>query len=89
MDAMTSVGLCYYVDCNIRECGGVWQGDSDAIDVPSYKELIFTVDEKILNAIDTAEISYNALVGLLFCRDFTVFYFYTCVLVKSFQSVCS
>ena len=66
MDAMTSVGLCYYVDCNIRECGGVWQGDSDATDVPSYKELIFTVDEKILNAIDTAEISYNTLVGFLF-----------------------
>uniref|UniRef100_A0AAA9SDI4 Peroxisomal carnitine O-octanoyltransferase n=1 Tax=Bos taurus TaxID=9913 RepID=A0AAA9SDI4_BOVIN len=57
-DAMVLVKVCYYVDENILENEGRWKGSEKVRDIPVPEELVFTVDEKVLNDINQAKAQY-------------------------------
>ncbi|CAJ0964424.1 unnamed protein product [Ranitomeya imitator] len=58
-DAMVLVALCDYIDQNIKSCEGRWKGSSSVRDLPDPEELVFTVDQKIINDIASAKAQYH------------------------------
>lgn len=54
-DAMVMVSISYYVDEKILENEGRWKGSEKVRDIPLPEELVFTVDEKVLNDINQAK----------------------------------
>lgn len=58
-DAMVLVVLCDYIDQNIIACEGRWKGSSFVRELPNPEELVFTVDEKIINDIALAKAQYH------------------------------
>ncbi|XP_077124371.1 peroxisomal carnitine O-octanoyltransferase isoform X2 [Ranitomeya variabilis] len=58
-DAMVLVALCDYIDQNIKACEGRWKGSSSVQDLPDPEELVFTVDQKIINDIASAKAQYH------------------------------
>lgn len=58
-DAMVLVTLCDYIDQNIIACEGRWKGSSFVRELPDPEELVFTVDEKIINDIALAKAQYH------------------------------
>nr|XP_051696109.1 peroxisomal carnitine O-octanoyltransferase isoform X1 [Oryctolagus cuniculus]XP_051696110.1 peroxisomal carnitine O-octanoyltransferase isoform X1 [Oryctolagus cuniculus]XP_051696113.1 peroxisomal carnitine O-octanoyltransferase isoform X1 [Oryctolagus cuniculus] len=57
-DAMVMVHIAHYVDEKILENEGRWKGSEKVRDLPFPEELVFTVDEKILNDISQAKAQY-------------------------------
>ncbi|KAK2488635.1 hypothetical protein MC885_008000 [Smutsia gigantea] len=57
-DAMVMVNVSYYVDEKVFENEGRWKGSEKVRDIPLPEELVFTVDEKILNDISQAKAQY-------------------------------
>ncbi|XP_026958512.1 peroxisomal carnitine O-octanoyltransferase isoform X5 [Sagmatias obliquidens] len=57
-DAMVIVSISYYVDQKIFESEGRWTGSDKVRDIPLPEELVFTVDEKVLNDITEAKAQY-------------------------------
>ncbi|KAM4705893.1 peroxisomal carnitine O-octanoyltransferase [Rhinophrynus dorsalis] len=57
-DAMVLVTMCDYIDQNIKACEGCWKGSTIVRELPCPKELVFTVDQKILNDIALAKDQY-------------------------------
>ncbi|XP_027631651.1 peroxisomal carnitine O-octanoyltransferase isoform X2 [Tupaia chinensis] len=57
-DAMVIVNISSYVDNKIIENEGRWKGSEKVRDIPLPEELVFTVDEKILNDISQAEAQF-------------------------------
>ncbi|XP_075067972.1 peroxisomal carnitine O-octanoyltransferase isoform X1 [Mixophyes fleayi] len=57
-DAMVLVAMCDYIDQNIKACEGRWKGSPIVRDLPHPEELVFTVDQKILNDIALAKAQY-------------------------------
>ncbi|XP_061054479.1 peroxisomal carnitine O-octanoyltransferase isoform X5 [Eubalaena glacialis] len=57
-DAMVIVSISYYVDQKIFESEGRWTGSDKVRDIPLPEELVFTVDEKVLNDINQAKAQY-------------------------------
>ncbi|XP_056375080.1 peroxisomal carnitine O-octanoyltransferase isoform X2 [Hyla sarda] len=58
-DAMVLVALCDYIDQNIQACEGRWKGSSFVRELPDPEELVFTVDQKIINDIELAKAQYH------------------------------
>ncbi|XP_066096540.1 peroxisomal carnitine O-octanoyltransferase [Saccopteryx bilineata] len=57
-DAMVMVNINHYVDEKILENEGRWKGSEKVRDIPLPEELVFTVDEKVLNDISHAKAQY-------------------------------
>ncbi|XP_063093230.1 peroxisomal carnitine O-octanoyltransferase isoform X3 [Cavia porcellus] len=57
-DAMVMVNIAHYVDERIIETEGRWMGSEKVRDIPLPEELLFTVDEKILNDIKQAKAQF-------------------------------
>ncbi|EHA97328.1 Peroxisomal carnitine O-octanoyltransferase [Heterocephalus glaber] len=57
-DAMVMVNVAHYVDERILETEGRWKGSEKVQDIPLPEELVFTVDEKILNDIKQAKAQF-------------------------------
>ncbi|KAF5927849.1 hypothetical protein HPG69_000755 [Diceros bicornis minor] len=57
-DAMVIVNISHYVDEKIFENEGRWKGSEKVRDIPLPEELVFTVDEKILDCINQAKAQY-------------------------------
>ncbi|XP_021529909.1 peroxisomal carnitine O-octanoyltransferase isoform X2 [Aotus nancymaae] len=57
-DAMVMVNVSYYVDEKILQNEGRWKGSEKVRDIPLPEELVFTVDEKVLNDINQAKAQY-------------------------------
>ncbi|XP_004602212.1 peroxisomal carnitine O-octanoyltransferase [Sorex araneus] len=57
-DAMVMVNISHYVDERILENEGKWKGSEKVRDIPLPEELVFTVDQKILNDINQAKTQY-------------------------------
>ncbi|KAB1276781.1 Peroxisomal carnitine O-octanoyltransferase [Camelus dromedarius] len=57
-DAMVMVNISHYVDQKIIETEGRWKGSEKVRDIPLPEELVFTVDEKVLNDINQAKAQY-------------------------------
>lgn len=74
-DAMVMVNISHYVDEKISENEGRWKGSEKVRDLPLPEELIFTVDEKILNDISHAKAQYfkQASDLQIVVRHFTTF----------------
>ncbi|XP_007896339.1 LOW QUALITY PROTEIN: peroxisomal carnitine O-octanoyltransferase [Callorhinchus milii] len=62
-DAMVMVSLCYYIDLQVKSIEGKWQGSKAIRDIPLPEELIFVVDEKILEDIEQAKQQYQKQVS--------------------------
>ncbi|XP_075683764.1 peroxisomal carnitine O-octanoyltransferase [Rhinoderma darwinii] len=58
-DAMVLVSLCDYIDQNIKACEGRWKGSSFVRELANPEELVFTVDQKIINDIALAKAQYQ------------------------------
>ncbi|XP_073533537.1 peroxisomal carnitine O-octanoyltransferase isoform X2 [Phyllobates terribilis] len=58
-DAMVLVALCDYLDQNIKACEGRWKGSSSVRELSDPEELVFTVDQKIINDIASAKAQYH------------------------------
>ncbi|XP_070363756.1 peroxisomal carnitine O-octanoyltransferase isoform X4 [Equus asinus] len=57
-DAMIMVNISHYIDEKILENEGRWKGSENVRDIPLPEELIFTVDEKVLDDINQAKAQY-------------------------------
>ncbi|XP_037692499.1 peroxisomal carnitine O-octanoyltransferase isoform X2 [Choloepus didactylus] len=57
-DAMVLVNICHYVDEKIFENEGRWKGSENVRNIPLPEELVFTVDEKVLNDISQAKAQF-------------------------------
>ncbi|KAE8596140.1 hypothetical protein XENTR_v10015983 [Xenopus tropicalis] len=57
-DAMVLVAMCDYIDQNVKACEGRWKGSAAVRELPNPKELVFTVDQKILKDIAIAKEQY-------------------------------
>lgn len=57
-DAIVMVNISHYIDDKILENEGKWKGSEKVQDIPLPEELVFTVDEKILNGISHAKAQY-------------------------------
>ncbi|KAM8966463.1 peroxisomal carnitine O-octanoyltransferase isoform 1-T1 [Pelodytes ibericus] len=57
-DAMVLVALCDYIDQGIKACEGRWKGSSSVRNLPHPVELVFTVDDRVLNDIAVAKAQY-------------------------------
>ncbi|XP_023494877.1 peroxisomal carnitine O-octanoyltransferase isoform X5 [Equus przewalskii] len=57
-DAMIIVNISHYIDEKILENEGRWKGSENVRDIPLPEELIFTVDEKVLDDINQAKAQY-------------------------------
>nr|DBA25203.1 TPA: hypothetical protein GDO54_012759 [Pyxicephalus adspersus] len=57
-DAMVLVAMCDYIDQNVKACEGRWKGPMSVRDMPYPEELVFTVDQKILDDIALAKAQY-------------------------------
>ncbi|XP_066501757.1 peroxisomal carnitine O-octanoyltransferase [Hoplias malabaricus] len=58
-DAMVLVSLCYYIDQQLKTCGGKWKGSDVVCDLPTPEELVFTVDDRIKKDIALAKVQYK------------------------------
>nr|XP_014345424.1 PREDICTED: peroxisomal carnitine O-octanoyltransferase [Latimeria chalumnae] len=58
-DAMVLVAMCYYIDCEIKATEGKWKGSNVVCDIPWPDELIFKVDQKVLEDIECAKQQYQ------------------------------
>uniref|UniRef100_A0A8D0HQR9 Peroxisomal carnitine O-octanoyltransferase n=2 Tax=Sphenodon punctatus TaxID=8508 RepID=A0A8D0HQR9_SPHPU len=59
LDAMVFVALCSYIDLNIIETEGKWKGSDKVQDIPWPEELVFTLNQKVLNDIGCAKEKYH------------------------------
>ncbi|KAM9308557.1 peroxisomal carnitine O-octanoyltransferase [Gastrophryne carolinensis] len=57
-DAMVLVSMCDYIDQSVKACEGRWKGSALIRDLPRPVELVFTVDQKILDDIAAAKAQY-------------------------------
>ncbi|OCT73980.1 hypothetical protein XELAEV_18032941mg [Xenopus laevis] len=57
-DAMVLVAMCDYIDQNVKACEGRWKGSAAVRELHNPKELVFTVDQRILNDIALAKEQY-------------------------------
>uniref|UniRef100_A0A3Q1H7X1 Peroxisomal carnitine O-octanoyltransferase n=1 Tax=Anabas testudineus TaxID=64144 RepID=A0A3Q1H7X1_ANATE len=57
-DAMVLVSLCWYLDQQIKSMDGKWKGSEVVRPMPLPEELVFTMDEKVLNDISHAKQQY-------------------------------
>ncbi|XP_027976329.1 peroxisomal carnitine O-octanoyltransferase [Eumetopias jubatus] len=57
-DAMAMVNISHYVDEKVFENEGRWKGSEKVRDISLPEELVFTVDDKILNDINQAKARY-------------------------------
>ncbi|XP_072010364.1 peroxisomal carnitine O-octanoyltransferase [Engystomops pustulosus] len=62
-DAMVLVALCDYIDQSIKACEGRWKGSSYVRELPHPEELVFTVDQRIINDIASAKAQYHSQVS--------------------------
>ncbi|MEE6466731.1 hypothetical protein FKM82_007035 [Ascaphus truei] len=58
-DAMVLVTMCDYIDQNVKACEGRWKGSPEIRDLPCPEELVFTVDQKVINDIILAKAQYH------------------------------
>ncbi|XP_034523172.1 peroxisomal carnitine O-octanoyltransferase isoform X1 [Ailuropoda melanoleuca] len=58
LDGMVMVNISHYVNEKIFENEGKWKGSEKVRDIPLPEELVFTVDDKILNDINQAKAQY-------------------------------
>ncbi|XP_006031764.1 peroxisomal carnitine O-octanoyltransferase isoform X1 [Alligator sinensis] len=58
MDGMVLVALGSYVDEKIIESKGKWEGSDKVRDIPWPEELVFTLNQKMLNEIEHAKEQY-------------------------------
>ncbi|KAK3600716.1 hypothetical protein CHS0354_027203 [Potamilus streckersoni] len=66
-DAMVLVASIYYCDLSIRQNKGIWQGKTEVGDLPSPRELVFELDNTILEGIQNAKQVYSKLAKNLQC----------------------
>lgn len=52
MDAMVAVSMTYFIDLNIKECGGKWKGTTVVRNLPKPEEISFRLDGTMYKAID-------------------------------------
>ncbi|KAM4685371.1 peroxisomal carnitine O-octanoyltransferase [Amazona ochrocephala] len=57
-DAMALISMSHYTEKNILENEGKWKGSNTVRDIPWPEELVFTVDQKIINEIGYAKEVY-------------------------------
>ncbi|XP_015283929.1 PREDICTED: peroxisomal carnitine O-octanoyltransferase, partial [Gekko japonicus] len=57
-DAMAVVALCSYIDQKVVESEGRWKGSDKVRDIPWPEELVFNLDQKMLNDIACAKEQY-------------------------------
>ncbi|XP_048469646.1 peroxisomal carnitine O-octanoyltransferase isoform X2 [Rhincodon typus] len=57
-DAMVMVSMCYYIDQTIKSVEGKWKGSTAVRDLAWPEELVFVLDQKVLNDIDQAKQQY-------------------------------
>ncbi|XP_077431413.1 peroxisomal carnitine O-octanoyltransferase-like isoform X4 [Vanacampus margaritifer] len=57
-DAMVLVSMCWYVDQTLKATDGKWKGSDRVRPMPLPKELVFTVDQKVLSDISHAKQQY-------------------------------
>ncbi|GCC21009.1 hypothetical protein chiPu_0000171 [Chiloscyllium punctatum] len=57
-DAMVMVSMCYYIDQTIKSVEGKWKGSPAVRDFAWPEELVFVLDQKVLNDIDQAKQQY-------------------------------
>ncbi|XP_054847192.1 peroxisomal carnitine O-octanoyltransferase [Eublepharis macularius] len=57
-DAMVVVVLCSYIDHKVIESEGRWKGSDNVRDIPWPEELVFSLNQKILNDITHAKEKY-------------------------------
>ncbi|KAJ8313601.1 hypothetical protein KUTeg_008162, partial [Tegillarca granosa] len=80
LDAMVAVSNTFYIDLSIRKCKGLWegtteihkislnlQGTTEIRDLPKPKELMFHLDDVILEGIQTAKNMFLAVGANLQC----------------------
>ncbi|KAH0627482.1 hypothetical protein JD844_003231 [Phrynosoma platyrhinos] len=58
-DAMVLVAFCSFIDSKIIELEGKWKGSEKVRDIPWPEELLFTLDQKVLNDIAHAKKQYG------------------------------
>ncbi|XP_032868754.1 peroxisomal carnitine O-octanoyltransferase isoform X1 [Amblyraja radiata] len=57
-DAMVMVSLCYYVDQTLKLDEGKWKGSTAVRDLSLPNEMVFVLDQSILNDIENAKQQY-------------------------------
>ncbi|XP_066484607.1 peroxisomal carnitine O-octanoyltransferase [Tiliqua scincoides] len=62
-DAMVLVTVCSYIDDKVIEFEGKWKGSDKVRDIPWPEELIFRLNQKVLNDIAHAKEQYKKLVS--------------------------
>ncbi|XP_053119935.1 peroxisomal carnitine O-octanoyltransferase isoform X2 [Hemicordylus capensis] len=62
-DAMVLVVLCSYIDVKVVESEGRWKGSDKVRDIPWPEELVFKLNQKVLNDIANAKEKYNQKVS--------------------------
>ncbi|KAK6490777.1 peroxisomal carnitine O-octanoyltransferase [Huso huso] len=58
-DAMVLVSMCYYIDQKLKANEGKWKGSEVVRDIAQPEELVFAVDEKVLQDIELAKQQYH------------------------------
>ncbi|XP_041104760.1 peroxisomal carnitine O-octanoyltransferase-like [Polyodon spathula] len=58
-DAMVIVSMCYYIDQKLKANEGRWEGSQVVRDIAQPEELVFAVDEKVLQDIEIAKLQYH------------------------------
>lgn len=58
-DAMVMVDISQYVDDRVLKDGGRWKGSEKVRNIPLPEELVFTVDEKVLNDVKHAKEQFS------------------------------
>uniref|UniRef100_UPI00398EE150 peroxisomal carnitine O-octanoyltransferase n=1 Tax=Pristiophorus japonicus TaxID=55135 RepID=UPI00398EE150 len=57
-DAMVMVSMCYYIDQTVKSMEGKWKGSTGVRDLTWPEELVFVLDQRILNDIEQAKQQY-------------------------------
>ncbi|XP_067863035.1 peroxisomal carnitine O-octanoyltransferase isoform X6 [Heptranchias perlo] len=57
-DAMVLVSMCYYTDQSIKFMEGKWKGSTAVRDLPLPEELVFVLDQRVLNDIEQSKQQY-------------------------------
>lgn len=57
-DAMVMVSLCYYIDQTLKLDEGKWKGSTAVRDLSLPNEMVFVLDQSILNDIENAKQQY-------------------------------
>ncbi|CAI5788801.1 peroxisomal carnitine O-octanoyltransferase [Podarcis lilfordi] len=63
LDAMVLVVLCSYIDAKVVESEGRWKGPDKVRDIPWPEELVFRLDQKVLNNIAHSKEQYEKQVS--------------------------